>query len=72
MPRVLIVEDSPTQLLFMERLLRQAGFEVVSTADADEGYARLERERFDVVLTDLWLPGDSGFDLCRRIRADGT
>src|SRR5262249_17234412 len=33
-------------------------------------FDRLTREKFDVVLSDLLLPGDSGFDLCRRIKAD--
>jgi signal transduction histidine kinase len=70
MPRVLIVEDSPTQAFQLSLLLQEAGFEVVSAGDAEEGYARLTQEPFDAVLSDLLLPGESGFDLCRRIKAD--
>jgi two-component system, NtrC family, sensor kinase len=70
MPHVLLVEDSPTQAMHLALLLQDAGFSVVTADDAEEGYGRLGQETFDVVLSDLMLPGDSGFDLCRRIKAD--
>jgi two-component system, NtrC family, sensor kinase len=69
-PRVLIVEDSPTQAFQLSLVLQEAGFNVVTAPDAEEGYARLRQEPFDAVLSDLMLPGESGFDLCRRIKAD--
>src|SRR5262249_27396022 len=50
--------------------LEEAGFEVESAPDADRGFARLAGGGFDLVLSDLLLPGDSGFDLCRRVKAD--
>jgi signal transduction histidine kinase len=46
------------------------GFAVTTAPDADRGFASLARGRFDLVLSDLLLPGDSGFDLCRRIKTD--
>jgi signal transduction histidine kinase len=70
MPRVLVVEDSPTQAQQLAFLLEDAGFTVVIAPDAESGYDVLRREPFDAVLSDLLLPGDSGFDLCRRIKAD--
>lgn len=70
MPRVLLVEDSPTQAKQLALLLEEAGFSVLTSGDAEQGYARLTREPFDVVLTDLVLPSESGFDLCRRIKKD--
>lgn len=70
MPRVLVIEDSPTQARQLVFILEGAGFEVETAADADEGYTRLVQGRFDLVLSDLLLPGDSGFDLCRRIKAN--
>ncbi len=69
MSRVLLIEDSPTQARQMAFILEDAGFEVETAGDAESGFARLDRARFDVVLSDLLLPGDSGFDLCRRIKA---
>jgi signal transduction histidine kinase len=68
--RVLIVEDSPTQARQLALLLEDAGFAPQAAADAESGFARLLQQPFDLVLSDLLLPGDSGFDLCRRIKAD--
>ncbi|HYT89430.1 MAG TPA: ATP-binding protein [Gemmataceae bacterium] len=68
--RVLLVEDSPTQARQLALLLEEAGFQVTVAPDAEAAWQRLARERFDIVLSDLLLPGDSGFDLCRRIKAD--
>ena len=70
--RVLIVEDSPTQARQLAFLLEEAGFQVAVAPDAEQAWERLARERCDIVLTDLLLPGASGFDLCRRIKADPT
>ena len=70
MPRVLIVEDSPTQAQQLAFILEDAGFEVEAAPDAEQGFERLARGSFAVVLSDLNLPGDSGFDFCRRIKAD--
>src|SRR5215469_14721780 len=74
MPRVLIVEDSPTQAAQLAFILEDAGFEVEAAPDAEQGFARLARYRsgYALVLSDLNLPGDSGFDLCRRIKADAA
>src|SRR5262245_38019455 len=70
MTRVLVVEDSPTQAQELAFILEDAGLAVAVAADAEAGYALLRSQPFDAVLTDLVLPGESGFDLCRRVRAD--
>lgn len=69
MSRLLVVEDSPTQARRLALILEDAGFHVETAPDADRGFARLTEAPFDLVLSDLLLPGDSGFDLCRRIKA---
>ncbi len=69
MARILIVEDSPTQAEQLAFILEDAGFEAVAVSNAEIGFSRLQKESFDLVLSDLMLPGDSGFDLCRRIKA---
>src|SRR4051794_6433390 len=68
--RILIVEDSPTQARQLTLLLQDAGFAPEAAPDAESAFERLLREPFDLVLSDLLLPGDSGFDLCRRIKAE--
>src|SRR5437773_6048982 len=69
MSRILIVEDSPTQACKLAIVLEEAGFEVETVPDAERAFDQLMRGGFDLVLSDLNLPGDSGFDLCRRIKA---
>src|SRR6266436_5794006 len=70
MSRVLLIEDSPTQACWLAGVLEGAGFEVVTAPDATRGFDHLSTERFDLVLSDLQLPGESGFDFCRRIKSD--
>jgi len=75
MPRILIVEDSPTQAAQYAIVLEDAGYTAEVAPDAEAGFDRLARAAaenapFDAVLSDLHLPGGSGFDLCRRVKAD--
>ena len=70
MPRILLVEDSPTQAREISLVLEEAGFEMETALTAREGWSRLAQRPFDLVLTDLLLPGESGFELCGWIKAD--
>ncbi len=70
MPRVLVIEDSPTQAQQISMVLEDAGFTVETQPDAERGMRRLSVGGIDVVLSDLHLPGDSGFVLCRRVKAN--
>ncbi len=72
MPRILVVEDSPTQAQQLAIILEEAGFEVETAPDAERGFERLGTGGVDAVLTDLHLPGESGFDLCRKVKADSA
>jgi len=69
MPCILVVEDSPLQAQLLTRILEDAGFAVETTPDAEQGFERLGKGGVDAILSDLYLPGDSGFDLCRRVKA---
>ena len=66
--RILLVEDSPTQAQQLAFLLEARGFRVDTADSAERGFARLGGGGFDLIVTDLNLPGESGFDLCRRIK----
>jgi PAS domain S-box-containing protein len=70
MPHILLIEDSPTQAQRLALILEDAGFTIEIAPDAARGFEQLGRGQFDLVLSDLHLPGDSGFDLCRRIKRD--
>jgi two-component system sensor histidine kinase/response regulator len=67
--RVLLFEDSPTQAQRFAGLLEAAGHEVTVASDGDEGLRWLALEPFDVVLSDVVMPGMSGHDVCRTIKA---
>src|SRR5215211_4265607 len=61
--RILIVEDNAATRLAMSRLMRDAGAEVITARDGEEGLGYLLTQRFDVLLTDLRMPVMDGFEL---------
>ena len=67
---LLIVEDEPELLAFLEESLRPHFKEVIIAADGLQGWARLEKNRPDIVLSDVMMPGIGGFELCRRLKED--
>jgi two-component system response regulator AtoC len=66
-PRVLFVDDEKDMGEVAEMGLGQRGFTVVSSTSPEAALSLLEREDFDVVVTDLVMPGMNGLDLCGRI-----
>src|SRR5439155_22031135 len=64
--RVLVVEDHAPTRMAMSRLIRQAGAEVVTARDGEEGLGYLLTQRFDVLLTDLRMPVMVGFELMQH------
>lgn len=70
MPKVLIVEDSPTQALRERITLESQGFDVSIVNDSRQAVATAARERPDVVLSDVRMPGLDGFQLTEAFRAD--
>jgi DNA-binding response OmpR family regulator len=69
--RVMVVEDEPTIRRAVGYALRRDGFEVAEIGDGAEALVAA-REEFDVVILDLGLPGVSGTEVLRRLRAAGT
>src|ERR1043165_5160348 len=69
MIRILLVEDSPSQAQELMYILHDAGFQAEWTTTAEEALLWVHQKPFDLVLTDLFLPGENGIDLCRRIKA---
>lgn len=66
--QVLIVEDEPATALSIAETVRSFGYEVEISSDAAEAWRAIERSRPPIVVTDLQMVGESGEDLCRRIR----
>lgn len=69
-PTVLIVDDYVDALDVWEVFLSGAGFHVLTAATGPEALARVAAHRPDVIVMDLELPGMSGFDVARLLRAD--
>lgn len=67
---LLLIEDEPAYVEALEVALGREGFDLATSVDGREGLARFRTERPDVVLLDLMLPGMSGLDVLRRIRAE--
>ena len=65
--KVLIVDDSKTETLFLTDMLRRNGFAVRSATNADEALAQLQQDRPDLILMDVVMPGQNGFQLTRSI-----
>ncbi len=70
MSRILLADDSPHAQRMGQRILREEGFEVVSLTDGEAAVLRLTDVDPDLILADVFLPGKSGFDLCRQVKAD--
>jgi DNA-binding response OmpR family regulator len=70
--QVLLVDDNPVQLSVREAVLRKAGFQVSIATTAESALATLRtlRDRIGVIVTDHLMPGCSGPELVRRIRAE--
>ncbi|WP_339149155.1 MULTISPECIES: response regulator transcription factor [unclassified Sutcliffiella] len=69
MCRVLIIEDEKNLARFIELELQYEGFKVSTSYDGREGLKLALAEEWDIILLDLMLPGLSGMEVCRRIRA---
>ena len=71
MSRVLIVEDDPAILRGLADNLRFESYEVLTATDGETGYRLARDQRPDVVVLDLMLPRMSGYEVCRKLRAEG-
>ena len=67
--RVLVADDDPTIVLMLEHLLEGLGRAYDTVPDGDQAWNAWERERHELVILDVEMPGIDGLEVCRRIRA---
>jgi twitching motility two-component system response regulator PilH len=67
---ILIVDDSPTDRQFLSELLAKNGFQVSTAENADEALAKAKQLKPDLVLMDVVMPGQSGFQATRALSRD--
>ncbi|AFY42425.1 PleD family two-component system response regulator [Nostoc sp. PCC 7107] len=65
---VLIVEDSPSELELMSHYLKESGYNVIKTSGAKEALEQAILQNPDAIVTDVVMPGMSGFELCRSLK----
>ena len=69
-PTVLCIDDDSRMLEFYQAVLEPQGYRVQGRTDGLQGLALAQQDRPDVILLDVMLAGLSGFDICRKVRAD--
>lgn len=69
MQKVLVVDDSFTELAMIATPLRNSGFDVVTAVDGDEAMEKVFRERPQCIVLDVVLPKQNGFQLCRKLKS---
>ncbi len=66
---ILVVDDEKPMRRLLEQVLRENGYACWSAEDAQEARLLLQQHRFDLVLSDIRMPGESGLELCRYIKS---
>lgn len=70
MSHILLVEDSRVEAEKLTRYLQKQGLSVLGVTSGEEAEIRLKQEKPRLIVLDVILPGESGFELCRKLKAD--
>ena len=68
--KVLVVDDSKTELMYLTDLLQKQGLQVRTAENGEEAMQRLSEDKPDLILMDVVMPGQNGFQLTRAISRD--
>lgn len=68
--RILVVDDNASIAALMGQLLTMRGYEVVTAGDAQQAEAEVRKQAPDLILSDVRMPGKSGYELCRDLKDD--
>jgi CheY-like chemotaxis protein len=70
MGTVMVVEDSLTDLELLTLYLQKEGLLVVAARSGEDAQAQIQQQKLDLIILDVILPGQSGFELCRKIKSN--
>lgn len=70
--RILVVDDEPDTREVIAEVLEQCGAQVITVASAPDAIAAVEKLQPDVLISDIGMPGEDGYTLIRKLRADGN
>jgi len=69
--RILVVDDEPALCELVEAVLQGAGMDVQTVSNSEQAIARLQKEKYDAVFLDVWMPAPDGFEVAQRMRSSG-
>ena len=69
-PMILVVDDSTTNVVLLEAILDEKGYQIETALNAKEAYTIIAKQSPDLILLDLLMPKISGFDFLAQIRSD--
>ncbi|MFQ5976043.1 MAG: response regulator [Candidatus Hydrothermarchaeales archaeon] len=70
MAKILLVDDEPVLVDLTKMILEKDGYEVLVAKNGGECLEELEKNRPDLILLDIMMPGESGWEVCRKIKED--
>jgi len=70
--KLLVVDDEKDMLDIIRTFLNGKGYEVVTASNGDEAIAKAKSERFTAIILDVLMPGKSGFEVCKALKANPT
>ena len=70
MANILVVDDEPEIVVLTKIMLEKEGHKVTVAKDSAECFGRLKKEKPDLILLDIMMPGDDGWEACRKIKED--
>ncbi|MEI6519447.1 MAG: ATP-binding protein [bacterium] len=68
--KILIVDDSPTQLMLLQNTLIEAGYDVITATNGQEGFQKAKDNKIALIISDVVMPVMTGYELCTAIRDD--
>ena len=70
MAKILIAEDSETELAYLQEVLSATRHEISTTRDGLQAEAAARGSKFDLIILDVIMPGKNGFQVCRNLKTD--
>ncbi len=70
MAKILVAEDSTTDIKFIESILGDKGHQLIVVRDGEEAEQKIKEQPFDIIILDVVMPKKNGFQICRWIKKD--
>jgi len=70
MSKILIVDDEPSLRFLISSTLEDEGYDILEATDGLEAYEKIKKEKPDLVILDVMMPGMTGFELCEKLKKD--